>query len=159
MIKKTLFFYYQLLIIGFCTPNTQASNLSKIGQTEIYNIDEAQFWIQKLKNPDNLLGTSQEIQEQYRLNMLANFMDFKPMLKIELIEKIDFIQNYTKKNPIYDSAKQIVRSKDIKTWQNYLNNIYPIPSRDKVEKIRRKWYKKNKEPSFDIEFKESEKSE
>jgi hypothetical protein len=28
----------------------------------------------------------------------------------------------------------------------YFNNIYPVPSRDKVEKIRRKWYKKNKEP-------------
>jgi hypothetical protein len=40
-----------------------------------------------------------------------------------------------------------------------LNNIYPIPSREKVEKIRRKWYKKNKEPTFDIEFKEENKSE
>lgn len=46
-----------------------------------------------------------------------------------------------------------------KEWQNYFNNIYPVPSREKVEKIRRKWYKKNKEPSFDIEFKENEKSE
>jgi hypothetical protein len=40
-----------------------------------------------------------------------------------------------------------------------LNNIYPIPSREKVEKIRRKWYKKNKEPTFDIEFKDENKSE
>jgi hypothetical protein len=34
----------------------------------------------------------------------------------------------------------------------YMNNIYPIPSREKVEKIRRKWYKKNKVPDFDVDY-------
>ena len=41
---------------------------------------------------------------------------------------------------------------DDKNWQSYLSNIYPIPSREKVEKIRRKWYKKNKDADFDISF-------
>jgi len=33
-----------------------------------------------------------------------------------------------------------------------LNNLYPIPTREKVEKIRRKWYKKNKDKEFDVDF-------
>ena len=43
----------------------------------------------------------------------------------------------------YDTYKRYDWQND-KDWQMYLNNIYPIPTRDKVEKIRRKWYKKNK---------------
>jgi hypothetical protein len=34
----------------------------------------------------------------------------------------------------------------------YLNNIFPTPARDKIEKIRRKWYKKNKDPEFDVDY-------
>ena len=52
---------------------------------------------------------------------------------------------------IYESYKRHDWSGD-KEWQNYLNNIYPIPSREKVEKIRRKWYKKNRDSSFDIDY-------
>ena len=37
-------------------------------------------------------------------------------------------------------------------WQQYLNNLYPIPTSNKVEKIRRKWYKKNKDKEFDVDF-------
>ena len=37
-------------------------------------------------------------------------------------------------------------------WQSYMNNIYPVPTREKVEKIRRKWYKKNKNTNFDVDF-------
>ena len=37
-------------------------------------------------------------------------------------------------------------------WQRYMNNIYPVPTREKVEKIRRKWYKKNKNTNFDVDF-------
>lgn len=37
-------------------------------------------------------------------------------------------------------------------WQSYLNNIYPIPKAALLEKIRKKWYKKNVDPDFDIEF-------
>ena len=33
-----------------------------------------------------------------------------------------------------------------------MNNIYPMPARDKLERIRRKWYKKHKEPEFDVEY-------
>ena len=43
----------------------------------------------------------------------------------------------------YDTYKRYDWPGD-KNWQQYLNNLYPIPSRDKVEKIRRKWYQKNK---------------
>jgi len=44
----------------------------------------------------------------------------------------------------YEEYKKYTWSGD-QAWQQYLNNIYPMPSRDKVEKIRRKWYKKNKD--------------
>jgi hypothetical protein len=33
-----------------------------------------------------------------------------------------------------------------------MNNIYPIPSREKMEKIRRKWYLKNKVTDFDVDY-------
>ena len=51
----------------------------------------------------------------------------------------------------YDTYKRYAWSDD-KNWQSYLSNIYPIPSVDKVEKIRRKWYKKNKDPDFDVDY-------
>ena len=40
-------------------------------------------------------------------------------------------------------------------WQNYLNNIFPTPSRDVLEKIRRKWYKNNIDKDFDINYQPS----
>ncbi len=37
-------------------------------------------------------------------------------------------------------------------WQIYLNNIFPTPPRDQLEKIRRKWYKTNVDKDFDINY-------
>lgn len=37
-------------------------------------------------------------------------------------------------------------------WQNYLNNIFPTPPREQLEKIRRKWYKSNIDKDFDINY-------
>jgi len=33
-----------------------------------------------------------------------------------------------------------------------LNNLYPPPNVKQLEKIKKKWYKKNEDPDFDIEF-------
>jgi hypothetical protein len=121
MNKKLLYFYYQLLIIGFFTLNAQETSVANVFHQDTPAMDEAQFWIRKLKNPDSVLLSSQAIHKQYRLPMLANFIALKPMLKLELIEKIDYIQDYTRKNSIYDSAKQVVRSQELRTWQDYLN--------------------------------------
>ena len=41
-------------------------------------------------------------------------------------------------------------------WQTYLNNIYPVPPRDRLEKIRRKWYRDNVDKEFDINYVEPE---
>lgn len=37
-------------------------------------------------------------------------------------------------------------------WQTYLNNIFPTPSRERLEKIRRKWYRDNVDKEFDLSF-------
>ncbi len=37
-------------------------------------------------------------------------------------------------------------------WQNYLSNIFPVPPRDRLEKIRRKWYKENVDKEFDVNY-------
>ena len=37
-------------------------------------------------------------------------------------------------------------------WQIYLNNIFPTPPREQLEKIRRKWYKNNVDGDFDINY-------
>jgi hypothetical protein len=37
-----------------------------------------------------------------------------------------------------------------------LTGLYPIPPREKLEKMRRKWYKKNKVSDFDADFNEEE---
>ena len=37
-------------------------------------------------------------------------------------------------------------------WQSYLANIYPVPKASLMDKIRKKWYKKNVDPDFDITF-------
>ena len=41
---------------------------------------------------------------------------------------------------------------DDKEWQKYLTNLYPIPDSEKMERFRKKWYKKNIDPAFDITF-------
>ena len=40
-------------------------------------------------------------------------------------------------------------------WQTYLNNIFPTPSRERLEKIRRKWYRDQIDKAFDISYEPS----
>ena len=40
-------------------------------------------------------------------------------------------------------------------WQIYLNNIYPIPPRDRLLNIRKKWYKNNIDKDFDLSYEPS----
>ncbi len=37
-------------------------------------------------------------------------------------------------------------------WQIYFSNLYPTPSRDRVEKLRLKWYRDNVDKEFDINY-------
>lgn len=38
-------------------------------------------------------------------------------------------------------------------WQEYITNeLYPLPSMDKLEKYKRKWYNRNVDPDFDVNF-------
>ena len=37
-------------------------------------------------------------------------------------------------------------------WCSYRDNIYPVPAAKQFEKIRRKWYKKNVNPDFDVDY-------
>lgn len=39
-----------------------------------------------------------------------------------------------------------------KEWQKYLTNLYPIPEAAKMERFRKKWYKKNIDPKFEIDY-------
>jgi hypothetical protein len=43
-------------------------------------------------------------------------------------------------------------------WQTYLNNIFPTPSRERLEKIRRKWYRDNVDKEFDLSYEPSAES-
>lgn len=38
------------------------------------------------------------------------------------------------------------------TWQTYLDNIFPTPTRDRLEKIRRKWYRDKVDKEFDVNY-------
>jgi len=40
-------------------------------------------------------------------------------------------------------------------WQTYLENIFPTPSRERLEKIRRKWYRDNVDKDFDLSYEPS----
>lgn len=40
-------------------------------------------------------------------------------------------------------------------WQNYLDNIFPTPTRERLEKIRRKWYQQNVDKEFDVNYEPS----
>ena len=51
----------------------------------------------------------------------------------------------------YDAYKRYDWAGDEK-WQQFLNNLYPVPARDVLEKRRRKWYKSNKDPDFDVNY-------
>lgn len=51
----------------------------------------------------------------------------------------------------YDTYKRYGWQED-KEWNTYLNNIFPVPTVDKLEKIRRKWYQKNKDTEFNIDY-------
>lgn len=37
-------------------------------------------------------------------------------------------------------------------YQKYLSSLYPMPPMEKLEKLKRKWYKKNIDQEFDPEF-------
>lgn len=37
-------------------------------------------------------------------------------------------------------------------WQLYLSNLYPVPPRDRLEKIRKKWYRDNIDKEFDLNY-------
>jgi len=37
-------------------------------------------------------------------------------------------------------------------WTAYISNKFPAPTRSQLEKIRRKWYQSNIDPSFDVKF-------
>lgn len=37
-------------------------------------------------------------------------------------------------------------------WQIYLSNLYPTPSREVLEKLRKKWYKNNVDSEFDVTY-------
>ena len=41
-------------------------------------------------------------------------------------------------------------------WQQYLSNIFPTPPRDKLEKMRRKWYRDNVDKDFDVNYEPKE---
>ena len=51
----------------------------------------------------------------------------------------------------YDTYKRYDWAGD-KKWQQFLNNLYPVPETKILEKRRRKWYKKEKDPDFDIDW-------
>ena len=37
-------------------------------------------------------------------------------------------------------------------WQSYLKNVYPMPPLNRLEKMKRKWYKNNVDKDFDVDF-------
>ena len=37
-------------------------------------------------------------------------------------------------------------------WQQYLKNVYPMPPLNRLEKMKRKWYKNNVDKDFDVDF-------
>ena len=41
-------------------------------------------------------------------------------------------------------------------WQIYYSNITPIPTRQQLEKIKRKWYRNNIDKDFDINYEPSQ---
>lgn len=42
-----------------------------------------------------------------------------------------------------------------KEWSTYLDNIFPTPTRDRLEKMRRKWYRDKIDKDFDINYEPS----
>ena len=37
-------------------------------------------------------------------------------------------------------------------WNTYRGNIFPVPPADKFERLRRKWYKRTIDATFDVEY-------
>ena len=37
-------------------------------------------------------------------------------------------------------------------WQLYLSNLYPIPTRERLEKMKRKWYRDKIDKDFDLNY-------
>ena len=37
-------------------------------------------------------------------------------------------------------------------WQQYLKNVYPMPPLNRLDKMKRKWYKNNVDKDFDVDF-------
>ena len=44
-------------------------------------------------------------------------------------------------------------------WQTYYSNIYPYPSREKLDKMKKKWYRDNVDKEFDLTYEPGENAE
>ena len=90
------------------------------------------FWIQKNSEPDHIFLEKEKIITQYKISILENFLTERSMLKKDLILQIDTINAYSRKYPIYDSARQVIKAKEIRSWQDLLNKekiqdtIFPL---------------------------------
>ena len=40
---------------------------------------------------------------------------------------------------------------DDQKWQKYLQDLYPVPPLDRMNKLKKKWYKTNVDQNFDNE--------
>ncbi len=40
-------------------------------------------------------------------------------------------------------------------WQLYMDNIFPTPTRERIEKMRRKWYRDNIDKEYDLSWEPS----
>ncbi len=41
-------------------------------------------------------------------------------------------------------------------WFKYFDELYPTPSQKKVDKFKRKYYKRNIDPDFDVNYKKDD---
>lgn len=37
-------------------------------------------------------------------------------------------------------------------WQSWLRNVYPVPPAAKLQQMRKKWYKRNIDKDFDVDY-------
>ena len=51
----------------------------------------------------------------------------------------------------YQNYKRFNWSENEK-WQLFMNNIFPVPTRAVLEKRRRRWYRENVDPEFDVTY-------
>ena len=85
------------------------------------NMNDANFWIEKTNNVDSVLLALDDITALYRAPTIDTFTKQNELKKAELIAQIDSLQSYAKKYPIYDSTRQVIKQKEIRTWQDALN--------------------------------------